>query len=204
MRFPSDLTGFRFGRLLVIRKVGMQNQGKRGSRSIWLRKCDCGNEKAVIRSSLVSGNTKSCGCLERETKVNTHLKHGMAKSRLWKIWCDMKDRCNNPNNKSYSYYGSKGVKVCDEWLDNEKGFINFSYWAKENGYADNLTIDRINTSGNYEPANCRWATRKEQTRNRNITIRLSLAEIAEIEEISYQQAYDKFVRRKPLGRDNQV
>lgn len=101
MKFPNDLTGLKFGRLTVICKAGIQNQGKRGSRSMWLCKCDCGNEKVVIRNSLVTGNTQSCGCLEHETKVSTHLKHGMAKSRLWNIWCGIKDRCNNPNKKDW-------------------------------------------------------------------------------------------------------
>lgn len=199
MRFPNDLTGLKFGRLTVVCKAGVQNQGKRGSRSMWLCKCDCGNEKVIVRNCLVTGNTRSCGCLELETKTNTHFKHGMAKSRLWKIWCGIKDRCNNPNNKSYSYYGGKGVKVCAEWASSENGFENFRRWAEGNGYSENLTIDRIDSNGNYEPCNCRWVTRKEQTRNRNITLKLSLAEIAEIEAISYQQAYDKFIRRKSVG-----
>lgn len=192
----KDLTGRRFGKLTVVKKIGVKNAGQRGkSRSIYLCKCDCGNETEVLRNSLITGNTKSCGCLERETKKTMHIKHGAAKTRLWRIWCNMRERCNNPNNKNYAYYGGRGVGVCDEWQNKENGFINFRDWAMANGYTDELTIDRINTNDDYKPSNCRWATRKEQTRNRNNTVKITLSEIAEIEGISYQQAYDKFVRK---------
>lgn len=127
-----------------------------------------------------------------------HLKHGMAKTRIWKIWTGIRERCNNPNNSDYLYYGGRGVQVCDEWNDFEK----FKIWSLESGYNDTLTIDRIDTNGNYEPNNCRWSTRKEQTRNRNITKKaiyagreIPIAEIAEIEGITYQEAYDKYARR---------
>lgn len=194
-----DLTGQRFGRLTVVKKIGIKNAGQRGSKSVWLCKCDCGNEKEVLRNSLISGNTKSCGCLGVETKKLMHLKHGMAKKRLWKIWTGIRDRCNNPNNSSYHYYGGRGISVCDEWNDFEK----FMIWSISNGYDDTLTIDRIDTNGNYEPSNCKWSTRKEQTRNRNITKKVTygdkkipVSEVAEIEGITYQKAYDKYVRRQ--------
>lgn len=197
MTKTADLVGQRFGRLTVIKKIGVRKVGQRGqTKTVWLCKCDCGNEKEVLRNSLVSGNTKSCGCLEKETKKTMHVKHGEAKTRLWKIWCGMRERCNNPNNQDYSYYGGRGIIVCDSWSDKKDGFINFRSWAMANGYTDELTLDRVNVNGNYEPSNCRWATRKEQTRNRNITVQIPLSEIAEIEGISYQQAYDKFVRKK--------
>ena len=193
MKYPKDISGMKFGRLTAIRKVGTTNGGGRCSKSIWLCKCDCGNEKEVLRNSLVSGNTNSCGCLETEVKKTMHLKHGMAKTRLWKIWCGMKERCNNPNNQDYPYYGGRGIKVCDEWLND---FQMFHDWAIKNGYTDELTIDRIDNDSNYEPSNCRWATRKEQTRNRSITKKISIAEIAEIDGISYHAAYSKYVLRK--------
>lgn len=193
MKYPKDLTGMRFGRLIAVERAGVQNAGKRGSKTLWLCKCDCGKEKIVLRNSLVCGQTKSCGCLEKEVKKTMHLKHGMAKTRLWKIWCGIKDRCNRPNNRDYPRYGGRGISMCDEWKDD---FQAFHDWAIENGYRDDLTIDRIDNNGNYEPGNCRWVTRKEQTRNRNNTIKIPLAEIAEIEGIGYQEAYEKFVRRK--------
>ena len=91
-------------------------------------------------------------------------KHGKTNTRLFCIWRSMLTRCTNSNNKSYKYYGGKGVKICEEWLNN---FENFYNWAVNNGYAENLTIDRINVNGNYEPSNCRWATMKEQGSNKS-------------------------------------
>mgnify|MGYP000781233754 FL=1 len=140
---------------------------------------------------MVSGTTKSCGCLEKEVKATMHLKHGMAKSRIWNIWTGMRDRCSRPNNKNYQRYGGRGICVCPEW---DSDFQNFYDWSMENGYSDDLTIDRIDNDGNYEPSNCRWVTRKEQTRNRSITKTIPLARIAEIDGITYQAAYDKYVR----------
>lgn len=120
-----------------------------------------------------------------------YLKHGMAKSRIWNIWTGMRDRCSRPNNKNYQRYGGRGICVCPEW---DSDFQNFYDWSMENGYSDDLTIDRIDNDGNYEPSNCRWVTRKEQTRNRSITKTIPLARIAEIDGITYQAAYDKYVR----------
>lgn len=102
-------------------------------------------------------------------------------------------RCFNQNHNYYKDYGGRGITVCDEW---KKDFQCFYDWAVANGYSDDLTIDRIDNDGNYEPSNCRWATRKEQTRNRSITKKISIAEIAEIDGISYQEAYSKYVLRK--------
>lgn len=193
MKYPKDITGIRFGRLTVIEKAGVKGAGKRGSKSLWLCKCDCGNEKVILRNSLVSGITKSCGCLGRENKRTMHLKHGMAKTRLWNIWCGIKDRCNRPNNQDYGRYGGRGISICDEWKND---FQSFHDWSMKNGYREDLTIDRIDNDGNYCPDNCRWVTRKEQTRNRSITRTIPLARIAEIDCITYQEAYDKYVRGK--------
>lgn len=194
MKYTKDLTGQRFGRLRVLEFAGMKSVGKRGSRSTWLCLCDCGKTKVICRNSLVTGNTKSCGCYEIEIKKSTHYKHGMAKTRLWNIWVNMHDRCERKNSKSYKYYGERGIYVCKEWND----FKNFAQWAFSNGYSDELTIDRIDSDGCYSPDNCRWATRKEQSRNRRNTVKLSLSEIAEIEGISYQKAYDKYVRIRSI------
>jgi hypothetical protein len=102
----------------------------------------------------------------------------------------MRDRCSREHNKNYEKYGGRGIRVCPEW---EKSFQSFYDWSIKNGYSEKLTIDRINNDGDYEPSNCRWATRKEQTRNRSITVKIPLAKIAEIEGITYQEAYKKYV-----------
>lgn len=96
-------------------------------------------------------------------------KHGMKHTRIYGIWCGIKRRCYSQNSKSFSHYGGKGVIVCEEWKNN---FLNFYNWSMENGYNDNLTIDRINNKGNYEPSNCRWITHGEQQRNRSNNIYL--------------------------------
>ena len=116
-------------------------------------------------------------------------KHGMSKTRLYRAWTNMRDRCNRKNDKEYKHYGGKGIKVCDEWQNNFEAFMK---WALSNGYDDTLTIDRIDTSGNYEPQNCRWITRKEQNNNMTSNVRLThngathnLSEWSEITGIKY-------------------
>ena len=163
-----DITNQKFGRLTVIEPAARPDTAKTTHHKHWLCRCTCGREKVVDGSSLRRGITKSCGCLVRERTIEVSTKHGMSKTRLYGILADMRQRCNNHNNKSYEYYGAKGIKVCDEWLDKKSGFKNFYNWSMANGYADNLTIDRINPNGNYEPSNCRWATASEQNFNKRI------------------------------------
>lgn len=157
-----DLTGEKFGRLTVISR----DENDKYRCSHWRCRCDCGREKVISISNLRSGGTQSCGCLMIERTREKSTTHGMRNTRLYHIWISMKQRCNNRNNHAYKHYGGRGITICSEWLDKEKGFINFYNWAMANGYADSLSIDRINPDGNYEPSNCRWANAQEQTDNR--------------------------------------
>lgn len=164
----KDITGQRFGHLVAIRLVEpyQSSSGKRYRQ--WLCQCDCGNQKIIFQTNLIEGKIKSCGC----EQYSVHTKHGEAKSRLYSIWRNLRQRCNNPKAKNYDNYGGRGIKVCDNW-NNAEGYTAFKEWALSNGYRNDLTIDRINNNGNYEPSNCRWATSLEQNNNQSSNIMIS-------------------------------
>ena len=156
------MIGKRFGRLTVVEEAGRDKH-----RSIlWKCKCDCGGESIVRTHNLRCGNSTSCGCLHREKTKMINYKTGQYKSRIYHTWINMKTRCHTPTAWEYKNYGARGIVICDEWRNDFKAFYN---WAMENGYTDELTIDRIDNDGNYCPENCRWVDRVTQNRNQRNT-----------------------------------
>lgn len=155
-----DITDKRFGSLTALKQIGRKHK-----EVLWLCQCDCGNMYEATGYSLRSGHTTHCGCLLGKRIADSNKTHGLCDSRLYGIYSNMKTRCYNKNAESYQYYGGKGVDICEEWTG-KNGFLNFYNWAFENGYKDDLSIDRINNSKNYEPTNCRWVTMKQQQNNR--------------------------------------
>ena len=167
MKYTPLLPGQKFNKLKIIslhhkRLYINPKTNKKKYKEFYLCKCDCGNEIVVYKDNLKRNHTTSCGCYKNEMRIKSHTKHGMEGSRIYKIWQGIKKRCYRKSFSKYNCYGGRGITVCNEWKND---FMSFYKWAMANGYKDNLSIDRIDVNGNYEPSNCRWATQKEQMRN---------------------------------------
>lgn len=161
MSAVKDLAARRFGKLTVISRAENSKSGK----ARWYCKCDCGKYVEVDGYNLRCGNTKSCGCLQRAKTIERNIVHGKSKTRIYRIYQHMVERCFSKSDKRYLEYGGRGITICAEWLS-EHGFEHFYKWSVHNGYSDNLTIDRKDVNGNYEPLNCRWVSMKIQQNNR--------------------------------------
>lgn len=185
MYAATDISGQKFGRLMVVERVGTIR-----GQAAWRCECDCGNTTIVPSHDLKRGSTKSCGCYAAELSRQRLETHGLTKTRIFRTWTSMISRCSNDRCfQAFSSYGGRGISVCDEWKND---FVKFYEWSINNGYSENLTIDRIDNDGNYEPSNCRWASHKVQANNRRITRHLtlmgetkSISEWAELYGIKY-------------------
>lgn len=191
----KDLTGKRFGRLTVI-----EFAGTKGRNAFWKCQCDCGRVIVVKSCYLTSGDTKSCGCLKLERVASLTAKHKMSKTKIFNVWAGILGRCFNRNDSKFADYGGRGITVCDEW---RKDFVAFyEHVSKlEHFGEDGYSLDRIDNDGNYEPANVRWATPTEQSRNKrnNIVVeyngeKICLKEAAERSGIKYMTLFHRYHR----------
>lgn len=155
----KDITGQIFGRLTVLsRAPNIKNA------TSWECKCACGTTKVVRGQDLKSQLVVSCGCYHREASAKRAHKHGYGAAPLRNVWREMNARCYNPEAIGYKWYGARGITVCPEWRNSLESFVA---WAETNGYQKGLTLDRIDNDAEYSPANCRWVTRCEQSRNKS-------------------------------------
>lgn len=190
IRKKENIIGRKFGKLTVIEECEKRDK----AHHCFIKcKCDCGKIIIVREDAVKSGNTNSCGCW----------KHKMSYTRLYAIYKHMKNRCHNRNNIRYKHYGGRGIKICDEWLND---FMAFYEWAYKNGYNDSLSIDRIDVNGNYEPSNCRWATKRQQNNNKQNTIYLTLngktqtiAQWRKELNLKYITVYNRYIRGLSVG-----
>lgn len=157
--------GKKFGKLTIVAYVDKTTHHR------FSCKCDCGNNKTVILNNLTRGLTSSCGCTRKQKSRERLTTHGLSNTRLSNIWDKMKERCHNLNHEAYHNYGGRGIEVCSEW---RKDFMNFYNWAMANGYAEGLTIERVDSNKGYSPDNCTWIPKSEQARNTRRQVYITL------------------------------
>lgn len=210
MKFPKDLSGMKFERLTVLKMVEPPENLKDKHSKYWLCKCECGNEKVIVRSGLTMGTSKSCGCIRREMmseKMKAKKTHGLTGQRFYRIWSNMKRRCQDPKDNQYHNYGARGIAICQSWQtfenfmkDMYQSYIDFEATHGEN----TASIDRLNSNENYEPSNCKWATQLEQARNRadNISVVINGKEYSTLSQVAeeFNFNYHTILQRYHSGK----
>lgn len=190
----KDIQGQRFNNLTVLNLSDKTNRG-----FWWICKCDCGNEVRVLGSNIIRGHSKSCGCIRAKASSDSHYKHGMINTRIYKIWVGIKTRCTDVNSRPYKNYGGRGITICDKWMMFE-GF----YEDMGSGYSDNLSIDRVDNNKGYSKENCKWSTRIEQAnnvRNNHIVVVDGITDTLANMSRRYNINYKMAAQRIKLGWD---
>ena len=189
----DDNIGKIYGKITIIEKDKDVGYNKK-----YIGLCECGNVKSYYLGNLKQGYTTSCGCIHKEMMSRLHRSHHKTGTRLYSIYINMKTRCYNKKTPNYNIYGGRGIVICDEWLED---FMNFYNWATSNGYEKHLTIDRIDSNGNYEPSNCRWADHTIQNHNRSYSWNIEIngitrnaKEWCEINGVNYKTAHTRKMR----------
>lgn len=164
---------------------------------MWVCRCDCGKIRAITSSALLAGHSNSCGCIHKTlaAEINNKYHDNTCKTKLYHIWTGIKDRCYNKNAPRYKNYGGRGIIICNEWKEE---FLNFKFWALNNGYKEGLTIERIDVNGNYCPENCKFIPKQQQAFNKQNTIKLTykgqtkrLKEWADLFNIKYDTLHNR-------------
>lgn len=209
----KDLTGMRFGRLLVESEAAPVTvfSGARIHRYYrWNCTCDCGNSCIVKSQELLAGKTVSCGCFANEKRLANRKTHGLSKTRLYRVYTGMKTRCYNKRDPHYHSYGGRGIRICDEWLHDFKSFYD---WALSNGYDPDASpgacsIDRIDVDGDYSPDNCRFITMSEQAYNKTDSHLIyykgemvPISKVAKLEGISEKTIFSRVYRGQDPLKD---
>lgn len=191
-----DLTGHQFGRLTAVSRVVNQ-----GPRTQWLCRCDCGTSKVIAAIHLTGGRTRSCGCYRRETGSALHRKHGHAgkdssqRTRTYESWKGIIKRCTNPRANAYQAYGGRGIAVCERWRNSFESFL-----TDMGECPSNMSIDRIDVNGNYEPENCRWATQAEQCQNKRCSKLTAIRALEVMGRYEHGESVSSIALRLGVGR----